>query len=158
MNRIKTSIFKFCNISQWDRFLFESWTRLCRACGVSFPVQNHLPFGETLIVKASNESDTIAFAQVEKALIYSAVAVSPVVGGDESLRAGGAIEDEIQSYAMVNNINKVYFLAPADAPLVDVDDGMREVKNVRVFERIVPPCSQSVIKAVTDNPSVQYLN
>jgi hypothetical protein len=155
--KIKAKIRKFFELSWPELTELKSWLKESPAsCHIS-PETYAAP--SLAVATATADGKTICHTLVETVLCVSAYAIAPDATEKQAAEAGNRIDSVLDELGSHWGISKLLVVCSADVPMQDTED-MREVKNIRLFERVIPQATATQMVGYKSTPStnVKYIN
>jgi len=134
----QATVLRYCDMSWSALTELKAWLRLSK----SFNTLDVACFNSPSLKVAtatSAEDRALAYCPVETAFIISGYAISPEATPSEAEQVGNDIEDALEREAQRTGMSKLLLMVPADHPRLKDLDGWSDSKEVRVFERRIPP-------------------
>ena len=152
--KVKAQIRLYWELSWGELTELKSWLKARPSpCPIT---QDTLASPHLCVGTAKDGNATIAHVLIEPCLVVAAFAISPTATSEQKYAAGSKLDDCINSLGAQWGISKCLMLS--DIPIKE-DDGVREIKNVWLYERTIPQATSNMMgnKSPSTN-ATKYLN
>jgi hypothetical protein len=160
LSNIKTKVRRYFELSWSELTQLSSWIKLS-------PSRNHVnndTFAAPSLCVATatdEQGNAICHTLLETVIFVSAFAMSPGVTQQQAQLAGDRLDAVIGELGAHLGISKYLVICSADALMQEgADEDLREIKNIRLFERVIPQATAKLMLGYQSNASadVKYIN